>query len=111
VPYVPKSRMRVLNDIFPEGIHVPDYFLRQDIVHLPTTNCPTSTRPDRLDEKERVCLAVCSPAPHKPRGFMKPRDLLASSERYSLRGSSLIIDGTTAVNALGRGHASEIVKT
>src|ERR1700733_485320 len=26
VPYKPKAKMRVLDDIFPEGIHIPDYF-------------------------------------------------------------------------------------
>src|SRR5712692_8268842 len=38
-PYQPKARMRVLNRIFPEGIHIPDYFFGKNIVHLPTTKC------------------------------------------------------------------------
>src|SRR5438132_11077638 len=33
----PKARMRVLNTIFPEGVHIPDYFFGKNIVHLPTT--------------------------------------------------------------------------
>src|SRR5947199_125294 len=39
VPYKPKARMRALDRIFPEGIHVPDYFFGKNIVHLPTTKC------------------------------------------------------------------------
>ena len=31
--------MRVLDRIFPEGIHIPDYFFGKNIVHLPTTKC------------------------------------------------------------------------
>src|SRR6184192_1137156 len=39
VRYQPKARMRVLDRIFPEGIHVPDYFFGKNVVHLPTTKC------------------------------------------------------------------------
>ena len=31
--------MRVLDQIFPEGIHVPDYFFGKNVVHLPTVKC------------------------------------------------------------------------
>ena len=36
IPYRPKSPMLVLDRIFPEGIHIPDYFIGKNIVHLPT---------------------------------------------------------------------------
>src|SRR5207245_6300751 len=36
VRFEPKRRMRVLNQIYPEGIHVPDFFFGKNIVHLPT---------------------------------------------------------------------------
>ena len=39
VRYQPKAKMRVLDRIFPEGIHIPDYFFGKNIVHLPTTKC------------------------------------------------------------------------
>lgn len=39
VPYRPKARMRVLDQVFPEGIHVPDFFFGKNVVHLPTTKC------------------------------------------------------------------------
>jgi uncharacterized protein (DUF362 family) len=38
-PFTPKSPMRVLNDIFPEGLRIPEYFIGKNIVHLPTVKC------------------------------------------------------------------------
>jgi hypothetical protein len=39
IPFRPKGDMLVLNQIFPEGLHIPDYFIGKNIVHLPTTKC------------------------------------------------------------------------
>jgi uncharacterized protein (DUF362 family) len=39
VTFRPRSRMRVLNRIYPEGIRLPDYFFSRNIVHLPTVKC------------------------------------------------------------------------
>lgn len=36
VPYRPKAKMLVLDKIYREGIHVPDFFFGKNIVHLPT---------------------------------------------------------------------------
>ncbi len=36
VEYKPKAEMLVLDDIFPEGIQIPETFSRTNIVHLPT---------------------------------------------------------------------------
>lgn len=36
VPYAPKGKMLVLDDVFPDGIEVPEAFLGTNIVHLPT---------------------------------------------------------------------------
>lgn len=37
--YRPKTKMLVLDRIYPEGIRVPDYFHGKNIVHLPTVKC------------------------------------------------------------------------
>src|SRR5262252_6302315 len=37
--YRPRAKMRVLDDIFPEGIEIPDAFHGTNIVHLPTVKC------------------------------------------------------------------------
>ena len=34
--YRPKSKMLVLNDVYPEGIYIPDVMFGKNIVHLPT---------------------------------------------------------------------------
>ena len=39
VHYRPKARMHALDKVFPEGIHIPDYFAGRNIVHLPTVKC------------------------------------------------------------------------
>ena len=39
VSYKPKAKMMALDHVFPEGIHIPDYFFGKNIVHLPTTKC------------------------------------------------------------------------
>ncbi len=35
----PKARMRVLDQIYPEGIMIPSFFRGKNIVHLPTAKC------------------------------------------------------------------------
>lgn len=39
VEYRPEARMRALNHIYPDGIHIPDFFMGKNIVHLPTAKC------------------------------------------------------------------------
>jgi len=36
VPYRPKAKMLVLDDIYPEGIQIPEMFFGKNILHLPT---------------------------------------------------------------------------
>mgnify|MGYP001147727867 CR=1 FL=1 len=36
IDYEPKTRMRVLDRIYPEGVKIPEYFINKNIVHLPT---------------------------------------------------------------------------
>jgi uncharacterized protein (DUF362 family) len=37
--YRPKARMLVLDQIYPEGIAIPDFFVGKNVVHLPTVKC------------------------------------------------------------------------
>lgn len=39
IPFKPKAPMRVLGDIFPDGMLIPEYFIGKNIVHLPTMKC------------------------------------------------------------------------
>ncbi|MFH1824320.1 MAG: DUF362 domain-containing protein [Candidatus Firestonebacteria bacterium] len=36
IKYTPKTKMLVLNKIYPEGIKIPEFFLNKNIIHLPT---------------------------------------------------------------------------
>ena len=39
IPFAPQKPLLVLDKIFPEGLHIPDYFQGKNIVHLPTMKC------------------------------------------------------------------------
>jgi uncharacterized protein (DUF362 family) len=36
IPYQPKAKMHALYKIYPEGLHIPEFFVGKNIVHLPT---------------------------------------------------------------------------
>jgi uncharacterized protein (DUF362 family) len=44
VKYEPQAEMLVLDKIFPDGIHIPDYFFDKNIIHLPTMKCHIYTK-------------------------------------------------------------------
>jgi uncharacterized protein (DUF362 family) len=37
--YRPRGKMLALDQVFPEGIRLPNYFFNKNVVHLPTTKC------------------------------------------------------------------------
>src|SRR3990170_4386443 len=39
VEFKPKTPLLVLDQIYPDGIRIPEYFLGKNIVHLPTVKC------------------------------------------------------------------------
>ena len=39
VRYEPRAEMLALRKVFPHGIHIPEFFLGTNIVHLPTVKC------------------------------------------------------------------------
>jgi uncharacterized protein (DUF362 family) len=43
VRYRPKGHMLALDEIYPEGIRIPEYFMGRNIVHLPTVKCHVYT--------------------------------------------------------------------
>ena len=62
VDYKPKARMLVLEKIFPEGIHVPDFFFGKNIVHLPTVKCHIYTTTTGAMKNAFGGLLNCRPA-------------------------------------------------
>ncbi len=43
IEYKPKTKMLVLDKIYPQGIYIPDYFVGKNIVHLPTVKTHSYT--------------------------------------------------------------------
>ncbi len=39
IEYRPQGRMRVLREIYPDGIRIPEFLIGKNIVHLPTVKC------------------------------------------------------------------------
>jgi uncharacterized protein (DUF362 family) len=39
IKYSPKAKMSVLDEIYPEGLQIPEYFIGKNIIHLPTVKC------------------------------------------------------------------------
>jgi uncharacterized protein (DUF362 family) len=39
ISYKPRAKMRVLGDIFHDGMRIPEYFVGKNIIHLPTVKC------------------------------------------------------------------------
>jgi len=98
--YEPENEMMVLNDIFPDGIYLPDYFHGKNVVHLPTTKCHIYTNitgsmknafGGLLDNKRHYCHS---------RIHETLVDLLAIQKEIHT-GIFTVTDGTTAGNGAG----------
>jgi uncharacterized protein (DUF362 family) len=100
VPIRPKAKMRVLDRIFPEGIHVPDYFFGKNIVHLPTVKCHIYTT--TTGAMKNAFGGLLNTRRHYTHSWIHETlvDLLAiQMEIHS--GIFAVMDGTTAGNGPG----------
>jgi uncharacterized protein (DUF362 family) len=98
--YEPRSEMLVLQDIFPRGIRIPDYFIGRNVVHLPTTKCHIYTNTTGamknafgglLNNRRHYCHS---------RIHETLVDLLAIQKEIH-PGLFVVVDGTTAGNGPG----------
>ena len=98
--YQPRARMLALDEIFPNGIRIPDYFHGKNVVHLPTTKCHIYTNTTGsmknafgglLDNRRHYCHS---------RIHETLVDLLAIQKEIH-RGIFTVMDGTTAGNGPG----------
>jgi len=98
--YRPKSEMIVLDEIFPDGIRIPDYFIGKNVVHLPTMKCHIYTNTTGsmknafgglLDNKRHYCHSKINET---------LVDLLAIQKEIH-PGIFAVMDGTTAGNGPG----------
>jgi len=100
VAYQPKARMRVLNNIFPDGIHVPDFFFGKNIVHLPTVKCHIYTT--TTGAMKNAFGGLLNTRRHYTHSWIHETlvDLLAIQKEIH-SGLFAVMDGTTAGNGPG----------
>ena len=109
VRYKPKARMRVLDRIFPEGIHVPDYFFGKNIVHLPTIKCHIYTT--TTGAMKNAFGGLLNTRRHYTHSWIHETlvDLLAIQKEIH-SGLFAIMDGTTAGNGPGPRTMYPVIK-
>jgi uncharacterized protein (DUF362 family) len=100
VQFQPKARMRVLNQIFPEGIHIPDFFFGKNIVHLPTVKCHIYTT--TTGAMKNAFGGLLNTRRHYTHSWIHETlvDLLAIQKEIH-SGLFAVMDGTTAGNGPG----------
>jgi uncharacterized protein (DUF362 family) len=96
----PKAKMLVLDRIFPEGIHVPDFFFGKNIVHLPTVKCHIYTT--TTGAMKNAFGGLLNTRRHYTHSWIHETlvDLLAIQQEIH-PGIFAIMDGTTAGNGPG----------
>jgi uncharacterized protein (DUF362 family) len=109
VHHRPKARMRALDKIFPEGIHIPDYFFGKNIVHLPTTKCHIYTT--TTGAMKNAFGGLLNTRRHYTHSWIHETlvDLLAIQKEIH-SGLFAIMDGTTAGNGPGPRTMYPVVK-
>jgi uncharacterized protein (DUF362 family) len=109
VHHRPKARMRALDRIFPEGVHIPDYFFGKNIVHLPTTKCHIYTT--TTGAMKNAFGGLLNTRRHYTHSWIHETlvDLLAIQKEIH-PGLFAIMDGTTAGNGPGPRTMYPVVK-
>jgi uncharacterized protein (DUF362 family) len=107
--YRPKARMHVLDRIFPEGIHIPDYFFGKNIVHLPTVKCHIYTT--TTGAMKNAFGGLLATKRHYTHTWIHRTlvDLLAIQKEIH-SGLFAVMDGTTAGNGPGPRTMIPVVK-
>jgi uncharacterized protein (DUF362 family) len=100
VPYEPKAKLAVLPRIYPQGIHLPDYFFGKSIVHLPTVKCHIYTT--TTGAMKNAFGGLLSTHRHYTHTWIHETlvDLLKIQQEIHT-GIFAVMDGTTAGNGTG----------
>ena len=109
VPFKPKAKMLALDQIYPEGLRIPDYFIGKNIVHLPTvkTHMYTTT----TGAMKNAFGGLLSKYRHYTHTWIHETlvDLLAIQKEIH-PGILALMDGTTAGNGAGPRMVEPVVK-
>jgi len=100
VEYKPKTPLLVLDQIYPEGIRVPDLFFGKNIVHLPTVKCHIYTT--TTGAMKNAFGGLLNTHRHYTHSWIHETlvDLLAIQKEIHT-GIFAVMDGTTAGNGPG----------
>ena len=100
IRYEPQAEMLVLPEIYPQGIHIPDYFVGKNIVHLPTAKCHMYTT--TTGAMKNAFGGLLNTHRHYTHTFIHQTlvDLLAIQQEIH-PGIMAVMDGTTAGNGPG----------
>ena len=107
--YRPKAKMNVLDDIFPEGILIPDAFHGTNIVHLPTVKCHIYTT--TTGAMKNAFGGLLNTKRHYTHSWIHETlvDLLAIQKEIHA-GLYAVMDGTTAGDGPGPRTMRPVIK-
>jgi uncharacterized protein (DUF362 family) len=107
--YKPTARMNVLDEIFPEGILIPDDFHGANIVHLPTVKCHIYTT--TTGAMKNAFGGLLNTRRHYTHSWIHATlvDLLAIQKEIH-SGLFAIMDGTTAGDGPGPRTMRPVIK-
>jgi uncharacterized protein (DUF362 family) len=109
VDYRPKAKMHVLDNIFPQGIKIPDYFFGKNILHLPTVKCHIYTT--TTGAMKNAFGGLLATHRHYTHSWIHRTlvDLLAIQKEIH-SGLFAIMDGTTVGNGPGPRTMFPVIK-
>ena len=100
IEYKPRTPLLVLDQIYPEGIRIPDFLFEKNIVHLPTVKCHIYTT--TTGAMKNAFGGLLSNYRHYTHSWIHETlvDLLAIQKEIHT-GLFAVMDGTTAGNGPG----------
>jgi uncharacterized protein (DUF362 family) len=109
IPFAPKKPLLALDKIFPEGLHIPDYFQGKNIVHLPTMKCHLYTT--TTGAMKNAFGGLLNTHRHYTHTWIHETlvDLLTIQKEIHA-GLFALMDGTTAGNGPGPRTMKPVVK-
>jgi uncharacterized protein (DUF362 family) len=109
IEYRPHAKLHVLDHIYPDGIHLPDYFFGKNIVHLPTVKCHIYTT--TTGAMKNAFGGLLATHRHYTHSWIHRTlvDLLAIQKEIHA-GIYAIMDGTTCGNGPGPRTMLPVVK-
>ena len=107
--YRPRAKMNVLDQIFPEGIQIPDAFHGTNIVHLPTVKCHIYTT--TTGAMKNAFGGLLNTKRHYTHSWIHETlvDLLAIQKEIHA-GIFAVMDGTTAGDGPGPRTMRPVIK-